>query len=334
MTTLLATTFASVAPIGIDNVRAARERIRSFLEPTPLRTYGTLDQAVGNGVTLLVKHENFQPTGAFKIRNALAFMTALPADQRALGVVAATRGNHGLGVAWAAREFGVRATICVPHGNNPEKNAGMRALGADLVENGLDFDDALEIAARLATESGAAMVHSTNDLQVLAGAATLTLELVEQAPRLDALVLAVGGGSHAVGALVVTKALAPHVRVYAVQASGAATAQRAWHGDEPTTLTRPETFADGIATRGIYPVTFPALRAGLTDFITVTDAEIADAMRLLLGTTHSLVEGAAAAGLAGVRALGDQLAGQRVGIVLSGGNVDAETLARVVSRSL
>lgn len=320
----------SVWPVTIEDVRAARERIAAHLAPTPLRGYGTLDEAVGGGIRVLVKHENFQPTGAFKVRNAVSALAALDAAARARGTVAATRGNHGLGLAWAARELGTRATVCVPLGNNPEKNAAVRALGARLVEEGRDYDESVAVAERLVREEGFSMVHSTNDARVVAGAGTLTLEMLEEAPAIDALVFSVGGGSQAVGGLTVARALRPGLAVYGVQAAGASAIHDAWHLGRPVSHPSADTFADGLATRNTYPFTFGALREGLADFVTVSDAQIAEAMRLILRTTHTLVEGAGAAGLAGLLALRETLAGRTVGIVLSGANVDLATLGRVV----
>lgn len=321
-------------PVTLEDIRAARERIAPYLPASPFRSYSELDAAVGHGIQLFVKHENFNPTGSFKVRNGLSFMTALDAEGRACGVVAATRGNHGLGIAFAGRSFGVRTTICVPLGNNPEKNAGMRALGARLIEEGRDYDESVQVAARVRREEGATLAHSTNDRQVIAGAGTMSLEMLEQEPTLDVLVLAVGGGSQAVGALTVAHELRPQLEVIAVQAVGASAAHDSWHAGAPVARDRADTFADGLATRGVYEMTFPALRAGLADFIAVTDAELADSLRLLYRTTHTLVEGAGAAGLAGVRRLGARLEGRRVGIVLSGGNIDEATLRRVVNREL
>jgi threonine dehydratase len=321
-------------PVTIEDVRSARERLRPFLATTPLRSYPALDAAVGEGIRLLVKHENFQPTGAFKVRNALSALTSLPEATRARGVVAATRGNHGLGLAWAARALGVPATVCVPLGNNPEKNAAVVALGARLVEEGRDYDESVATAERLVREEGLHLVHSTNDRGVVAGAGTLALEMLEEAEGLDALVFSVGGGSQAVGGLTVARALRPGLPVYAVQAAGARAIHDAWHLGRPVSKPSADTFADGLATRNTYPFTFGALREGLAGFVAVPDGAIADALRLLLATTHTLVEGAGAAGLAGVRALRGTLAGRTVGIVLSGANIDAPTLARVLAGAI
>ena len=321
---------AAAWPITFDEVLAARQRLRPFLSPTPLRNYPVLDRDAGGGMRLFVKHENHQPTNAFKIRNALSLMTSLTPAERSRGVIAATRGNHGLGLAYAGVELGCPVTICVPHGNNPEKNDGMRALGAELIETGRDYDEALQHCKALAAERGLRLAHSTNDRTIIAGAATITLEMLEQEPELDAIVAPVGGGSQAVGALVVAGTLRPQIKVYAVQAAGAAAAHDSWHAGRPITLESATTMADGLATRSSYEMTFGALQAGLTDFITVTDAEIAAAIRLLLRATHNVAEGAGAAALAAAMRLAPRLAGQRVGVILSGGNIDQPTLRRVL----
>ena len=148
--------------VTIDDIRAAAIRLAPLLSATPLRNYRELDDAVRHGIRVSVKHENFNPTGSFKVRNGLSFMTALADDARSRGVVAATRGNHGLGIAYAGRAFGVRTTICVPLGNNPDKNAGMRALGARLVEEGRDYDESVQVADRIVAEEGASLAHSTH----------------------------------------------------------------------------------------------------------------------------------------------------------------------------
>jgi threonine dehydratase len=321
-------------PIALEDVLAARERLRPHLPPTPLRAYPGLDAAAGHRLRVLVKHENFQPTGAFKVRNGVSALTALDPDARGRGVVAATRGNHGLGLAWAGQRLGVQVAVCVPEGNNPEKNAAMRALGARLLEEGRDYDESVAVAERLVREEGLHLVHSTNDPSVLAGAATITLEMLEERPDLEALVFAVGGGSQAVGGLTIARALRPGLPVYAVQAAGASAIHDAWHVGRPVSKPSADTFADGLATRNTYPLTFAALREGLAGFVAVPDAAISEAVRLLLSTTHTLVEGAGAAGLAGLLALRETLAGKTVGIVLSGANVDAETLRRVLAREL
>ncbi len=321
-------------PIGFDDVLAARERLRSHLEPTPLRSYPALDAAVGHGIRLWVKHENHNPTNAFKARNGLAALTLLDAEARRRGVAAASTGNHGQGVAWAGGLLGAPVTICVPAGNNPEKNAAMRALGATVVEQGRDYDEAVEVCARLARERGLTIVHSTNDRGVIAGASTLSLELLEQRPQIQALVMAIGGGSQAVGAMVAARGLGRELAVYGVQSEGAPAIYESWTQGRVVVKDDVRTFAEGIATRTAYELTFGALREGLAGFVAVSEGELAEALRLLLRITHNLVEGAGAAGLAGLLRLRQQLEGREVGIVISGGNIDAATLRRVIDKTI
>lgn len=323
-----------VWPISYRDVLEARDRLRPYLPVTPLRNYASLDEVVAGGIRVWVKHENHNPTNSFKARNAMSVVTALSPEERRRGVLGATRGNHGQGLAWAGGLLGTPVTVCVPVGNNPEKNEAIRGFGAELVEEGGDYDESLEAALSIVEERGMRIVHSTNEPLVIAGAATLTLEMLEQRPGIEAIVVAVGGGSQAVGALTIVRATAPHVRVYGVQAERAAAIHDSWHAGHVVRRDSADTFADGLATRQPYEGTFPALRAGLSGFVTVSEAEIADAVRVLLSTTHNLAEGAGAAGLAGLRRLAGELAGQEVAVILSGGNIDAATLRRVVTGEL
>jgi len=321
-------------PVTIADVLQARKRIREVLPKTPLRRYPPLDEAVGYGIRVWVKHENHQPTQAFKARNALAALTALNDEEKKRGVVAATRGNHGAGLAWAGQLLRIPVAVCVPHGNNPEKNEAMRGFGAEIFEEGDDYDASVLVAERLVKERGMTHVHSTNNRHVIEGAGTMTLEMIEQQPTLDALVLAVGGGSQAVGALTVARAMRPGMQIYGVQAERASTIHDSWHKGEPIAGGNAQTFADGLATRSTYELTFPALREGLSGFVKVSEADLAESVRLFLSKTHNLAEGAGAAGLAGLLSLRETLAGKSVGIALSGANIDQETLRRVLAREL
>ena len=321
------------ASITLGDIHAARERLSPYLTPTPCRQYPTF-AATLPGVTLFVKHENVQPTGSFKVRNGLSTLTALDAAQRARGVVGATTGNHGLGLAYAGRQLGVEVTICVPLGNNPEKTAALRAWGARVVEEGVDYDDAVTVAQRLVDRDGLTLAHSTNNVNVLSGAGTMTLELLEQCDDLDVLLIAIGGGSQAVGAITVARELRPELRIIGVQAAGASAAYDGWHAKAPRKTLRADTFAEGVATRSTYELTFPTLLDGLTDFVTVTDAEIAEAVRVILAATHHLVEGAGAMGVAAATKLAEQLRGQRVGVIFCGGNMDSGELRRIQNREL
>jgi threonine dehydratase len=321
-------------PITFDDVLEARARLAPYLSPTPLRHYPLLDELMGGGTSLLIKHENHQPTSSFKVRNGLSFVTGLAADERERGVVAASTGNHGQGIAYAASLLGVRATICVPVGNNPEKNAAMRGWSATVVEEGRDYDDSVEAMTRIAREQGMTVAHSTNDARVIAGAATMSLEMLEQSAGLDAIVIAIGGGSQSVGALTVARTLAPRLKVYGVQAAGAPAIHDSWHARSPMATERASTFAEGVATRQPYALTFATLCEGLAEFITVTDGELAEAIRVILKLTHNLVEGAGALGVAGALKLRDRLKGKRVGVVFSGGNLDTSVLRRILNGDL
>ena len=318
-------------PITYGDVLAARERLSPYLVPTPLRHYPLLDAHIGGGTSLLIKHENHQPTCSFKARNGLSVLTALTQEERSRGVVAASTGNHGQGIAYAASLLGVRATICVPVGNNPEKGAAMRSWGATVHEEGRDYDESVQVMQRIAREEGSVVAHSTNDRNVLTGAATMSLEMMEQSGGLDAIVIAVGGGSQSVGALTVARELAPELRVYGAQTAGASAMHDSWHRRTPLQTSRAETFAEGVATRQPYALTYQTLCAGLADFTTVTDAELADAIRLILKLTHNLVEGAGALGVAAALKLRDQLRGKRVGVIFSGANIDTAILRRILN---
>lgn len=321
---------AMTFPVSLDDALVARDRIAPYLVPTPLRNYRELDDAIGNEIHVLVKHENHQPTNAFKIRNALSAMSVLSTQQRVRGVVGATRGNHGLGMAQAGKLLGMPVTVVVPFGNNPEKNSGMRALGARLIESGNDYDTAVIEADRLCREEGLTLIHSTNNGDVLAGAATITLEVLDQASDLDSMVFAVGGGSQAVGAISMLSVLRPDVGVFGVQAEGAPACFESWKARSRVPRIPPNTIADGIATGDTYEMTFPVLRDGLRGFVLVSDDAILDATRVLMKCTHNLVEPAGAAGLAGVFNLRDELSSQTVCVVISGSNIDAPTLKRVL----
>jgi threonine dehydratase len=321
-------------PITFDDVLQARARLAPFLTPTPLRCYPLLDEVMGEGTSLFVKHENHQPTCSFKVRNGLSFVTGLTADERGRGVVAASTGNHGQGIAYAASLHGMRATICVPVRNNPQKNAAMRGWGATVVEEGRDYDESVDAMLRIAREEDMVVAHSTNDPRVVAGAATMSLEMLEQSGGLDAIVIAVGGGSQSVGALTVARELAPKLQVYGAQAAGAPAIHDSWHARSPMRSERANTFAEGVATRQPYALTFATLCEGLAGFVTVTDAELANAIRLILELTHNLVEGAGALGVAVALKLKDELKGMRVGLVFSGGNLDTNVLRRILNEEL
>jgi threonine dehydratase len=312
------------------DVLDARRRIAPYLRPTPLYRYPALDELVGTEVW--VKHENHLPVGAFKVRGGINLMAQLGARERERGVIAASTGNHGQSVAYAARAFGVRAIVCVPEGANPVKLASMRGLGAEVVEHGRDFDEARERCEALARAHGYRYVHSGDEPQLVAGVATGTLELLEEQPRVDVLLVPIGGGSGAAGACVVAAGLGGRAAVIGVQSEAAPAAYRSWKERRPVEAEM-GTFAEGLATR--MPFAYPQriLRERLDDFVLVSDDELRAAMVAMLETTRNLVEAAGAAALAGALRLRERLAGRRVALVCSGGNVSPAQLADVLARA-
>lgn len=318
-------------PVSYDDILAARERLRPFFSASPVRHYPLLDELVGYGIRVLVKHENHLPTGSFKVRNGTSSITALTSEQAERGVIAATTGNHGLGLAWAGAARGVSVTICVPKGNNPEKNAGIRSFGATLIEVGDRYDDTVVACRAIAEQEQRTIVHSTNHRPVVAGAGTMMAEFCEQVPDLDAVVIALGGGSQAVGAMAVAGAVKPDLQIFAVQSQGATAQHDAWRDGIPRAGEPVQTFAEGIATGSTYELTFEALRGGLADFVLASDDMIAQGVRDLWSITHNLAEGSGATGLAGLRLLAPQLAGKTVGIVMCGGNLDAARAVEILA---
>ncbi len=307
------------------DVLAARRRIRPHLAPTPFRPYPSLSRLAGAEVW--VKHDNLQPTGAFKVRGGINLVAQLDEDARRRGVIAASTGNHGQSVAYAARLFGVRAVVCAPEGANPLKVEGMRELGAEVVLVGRDYDQAREHCERLAVEHGHRYVHSGDEPDLIAGVGTHTLELLEEQPDVEAVVVPVGGGSGAAGAATVAKAIDPGIAVYAVGSARAPAAHDAWRAGrlvERPNLTR----AEGLATGTSFELPQRIMRRLLDDFVLVEDADLFRAARLMIEATRTLVEPAGAAGLAGVLSpvLAPRLRGRKVALICTGANLSPAQL--------
>jgi threonine dehydratase len=308
----------------IADVLDAKRRIAPYLRPTPLYRYAALDELLGADV--YVKHENHQPVGAFKVRGGVNLISQLAEEERARGVISASTGNHGQSIAYAAQLFGVPATICVPENANPVKVDSMRGLGATVVFHGRDFDDAREHCERLAVEHGYRYVHSGNEPLLIAGVGTETLEILEEQPHVDTIVVPIGGGSGAAGACVVAKSINPAIKVIGVQSEAAPAAYRSWQARKLVDEARMETFAEGLATRTAFELPQTILWRWLDDFVLVTDDEIRSAQAAMIETTRNLVEAAGAAPLAAALRLREQLAGRCVALILSGGNASREQL--------
>lgn len=311
------------------DVLHAQSVVNRYLPRTPTYHYPGLSALTG--CELFVKHENHLPIGAFKVRGGVNFVASLTEADRIRGVISATRGNHGLSVAYAARLFGAKAVLVVPRGNNPEKNAGMRALGAEVVEHGKDFDEAREHVETLVAAHGYRYLHSANEPLLIAGVGTYALELFADAPPLDVVIVPIGLGSGICGTTLVRGHISPKTKVVGVQAERAPAVYLSWKEKRLISTESADTFADGLATRMPAEMTQAIINQHVDDMVTVSEADMRNAIRLLLFHTHNLAEGAGAASLAAALKLKPQLAGKRVAIILSGGNLDAATLKHVLS---
>jgi threonine dehydratase len=284
------------------------------------------------GTEVWVKHENHQPVGAFKVRGGVNLVSRLDEAERERGVISASTGNHGQSVAYAARQFGVQAIICVPEGANPVKVESMQLLGATVLHRGRDFDEARDACERLAAEHGYRYIHSGNEPLLIAGVATYALEILEDEPGIDTIIVPIGGGSGAAGVCIVANAVNPEIEVIGVQSEAAPAAYRSW--EARSLLEGPMgTSAEGLATRTAFDLPQRILWELLDDFVLVSEEEIRQATVTMIEKTRNLVEGAGAAPLAAALKLRERLAGRKLAIVCSGGNISPAQLADLMRPS-
>lgn len=308
--------------VTIEALQRAEGLIRDAFAATPTLSWPLLNQRAG--LETWVKHENHTPTGAFKVRGGLVYMERLSRERpHVRGVISATRGNHGQSLAYAGRRFGVPVTIVVPHGNSREKNAAMRAFGATLIEHGQDFDEARVEAARLAEEGGLEFTPSFHP-DLVNGVATWALELFRAAPPLDVLYVPIGLGSGICGAILTRDLLGLKTEIVGVQSVGAPAYALSFQAGHPVSTNHASTHADGVATRVPDSTALDIILNGAARIVTVTDDEIAAAIRAYWSDTHNLAEGAGAAPLAALLQERSQLAGRRAAVVLCGGNIDLD----------
>jgi threonine dehydratase len=321
----------ALEPPTFEDVLAASRRISPYLVPTALNRYPALDELAGTEVW--VKHENHQPVGAFKVRGGVNLVQQLSEDERRRGLIAASTGNHGQSIAYAGKLFGVRAIICVPEEANPVKVASMQGLGAEVLFHGRDYDDAREHCEALAAEHGYRYVHSGDEPDLIAGVATGPLEALERRPDLDVLIVPIGGGSGAAGACIVADEVRPELEVIGVQSEAAPAAYRSWK-EGRIVADEMHTSAEGLSTRVGFDLPQRILRERLEDFVLVSDDEIRAAAVHMLERTRNLIELAGAAPLAAALKLRDRLAGRRVGLVASGGNISIDQLRNLLESRL
>jgi threonine dehydratase len=309
------------------DVLSAKRRIRPYLLRTPLHSYPTINELVGTDV--YIKHENYQPIGAFKVRGGINLVSQLTPEERSRGLIAASTGNHGQSIAYAGRLFGVPVRIVVPEGANPGKVAAMQGMGAEVIFHGARFDEAKAHCEQLAQQYGYRYVHAGNEPLLIAGVGTEALEMLEDVPDLDVIIVPLGGGSGAAGACIAAKAINPAVRVIAVQSAASPAGYQSWQAKK--LLTAPnQTIAEGLATGSAFEMPQAILWEKLDDFVLVSDEEIMQAMVWMIERAHTLAEGAGAASLAAAYKLRGELAGRKVGIVCSGGNTSLEHLRRAL----
>ena len=310
----------------LHDVIAARPHVYRYLRPTPLYHYAGLSTLLGAEVW--VKHENHQPVGAFKVRGGLNLAARLSEEERRAGLFTASTGNHGQSIAFAARVHRIKATIAVPVRANPGKVAAMRGLGAEVVFYGRDFDTAREWIAAEAQARGGRFVGPTEE-PLICGVGTYALEILEELPDVQIIIVPVGAGSGACGTSIVAKSINPSIEVIAAQSAQAPAMQLSWKSGQLITAEM-RTFADGVATRVPFLNTQRIMRQYLNDFVLVDDAAIKEAIVLLLQHTSNLAEGAGAVPLAAALQLKKRLAGKKVVLVLSGGNLALDQLRNIM----
>ncbi len=312
--------------LGVIRARAVIDR---YLKRTNLTYYSELSRLAGCEV--YVKHENHNPTGSFKIRGAVNFLQHMSSEQLEAGVLVATRGNHGLAMAWAGRFFHVPCTVVVPEGNNPEINRIVESFGADLIVHGRDFYDAQSYCDELVDSAGYYYVEQGNEPEILNGLGTMGLEIFEDLPDVDVIVCPIGGGSGCASLVKVAQAVNPAVQIIGVQPERAAAFAESLKKGERARLDAADTVADGLAARSVFQLPWVIMRDSVADVVLLTEEEILQGIRLAIETTHNLAEGAGAASLAAALKVKDRLAGKKVVLVMSGGNLDHEHLLQAMA---
>jgi threonine dehydratase len=315
--------------VNLLGVLRARTVIGRYLNRTNLIYYSELSRLVGCDV--YVKHENHNPTGSFKIRGALNFFHHMSKEELETGVLVATRGNHGLAMAWAARWFNVPCTVVVPERNNPEINRIVESFGADLIVHGSDFYDAQSYCEELVDSAGYYYVEQGNEPEILNGLGTMGLEIFEDLPDVDVIICPIGGGSGCASLVKVAQAVNPKVEIIGVQPERAAAFYASWKRGEWTTIETAQTVADGLAARSVFQLAYAIMKDHISDVVLLTEEEILEGVRLALQSTHNLAEAAGAASIAGAVKINERLAGKKVALIMSGGNLDHEHLTQALA---
>ncbi len=310
------------------DVLHARRQISPYLKPTPTYSYAAINDLIGTEIW--IKHENYEPVGAFKVRGGINLVSQLSQEERERGVISASTGNHGQSIAYAARLFGVKAIIVVPENANPGKVAAMEGMGAEVIFYGATFDQSKKHCEALAHHHGYRYIHSGDEPLLIAGVATEALEMLEDEPNLEVIIVPVGGGSGAAGVSIVAHAVNPRIQVIGVQSEASPAAFESWRQERLVEAPN-RTFAEGLATGVAFELPQKIMRALLHDFMLVSEEEIMGAMVWMIERAHTLAEGAGAAALAAAYNMRKTLHGKKVGLICSGGNTSLEHLKRVLA---
>jgi threonine dehydratase len=310
-----------------EDVLDAQKRISSYLKPTPLLSYPSINELVGTEV--YIKHENSQPVGAFKVRGGINVVAQLSDEEKERGVIGASTGNHGQSIAYAAKLFGVKSTIVMPEKSNPGKVASIKALGAEIVFHGAIYDEAKAHCEQLAEKHSYRYIHSGDEPHLISGVATETLEMLQEEPGIDTIVVPVGGGSGAAGTCIAAKSTNPEIEVIAVQSNAAPAAHDSWR--QGSLVERPNlTAVEGLSTGAAFELPQRILREHLDDFILVSEQEIMRAVVWMIQHAHTLAEGAGAAPLAAAYKIRNRLKDKKVGLICSGGNMSLDKLRKAL----
>ncbi len=315
-------------PISLKEVLQAEKVVYQYITPTQLIYYQSLSSIIGANIH--IKHENHQPGGSFKIRGGLNIMHHLK-QQNIKGVITFSTGNHGISIATAAKLFGMEATIVVPKGNNPEKNALIKETGAILVKAGDNFEQAAQAGVQIQKEKSLHYIHASNEPHLINGVGTEFTEIIKELPNIDSIILPTGGGSEVAAAVTVLKTINPKIEIFAVQAEASKAAYLSWQMKE-ITQSENKTFAGGLATGIAFEIPFDLYKNQLSDFILLSEDELMEGIYLALVHTHNLAEGAGASTIIAAQKIANRLQGKNVVLQMSGCNETMACVRKVLSK--
>jgi len=314
--------------VNLARTLMAKSVVERYLNRTNLIYYSELSRIIG--CEAFIKHENHNPTGSFKIRGALNFFHHMSREELEAGILVATRGNHGLAMAWAGQWFNVPCTVVVPEGNNPEINRIIERYGAELIVHGEDFYDAQSYCEELVDSAGYYYVQQGNEPEILNGLATMGLEILEDLPDVDTIICPIGGGAGCASILKTARAIRPDIEIIGVEPQNVPYFYQSWKQGEIVTLDEAHTIADGLAARSVFHLPYVILKDAINEVVLLSEDEILEGVRMALTATHNLAECAGAVSLMAAYKLGDRLAGKKVVMIMSGANMNTETLKQVI----